>query len=152
MEILFYNVYKTIYLISMCVWECTPASMLHTLASACALNFWWILNISGSDKVKKRRKKNRFDTIAYERHDPWHTQYVSWISINLLAQKLSIECWWNWFQFYYIFSVCQSVGRIIQVYWTFLFSLRKKKLLFRWQNGVSLSQEGETGKNKAYFC
>ncbi len=62
-----------IYLISMCVWECMPESVLRTPASDCALNFWWILNISGSDKVKEKEKKNRFDTIAYERHDPWHT-------------------------------------------------------------------------------
>ncbi len=46
-----------IYLISVCVWEHIPASVLRTLASACALNFCWILNISGSDKVKEKWKK-----------------------------------------------------------------------------------------------
>ncbi len=56
-EILFYNVYKMIFLISMCVWERTPASVLRAPASACALNSWWILNISGSDKVKEKEKK-----------------------------------------------------------------------------------------------
>jgi hypothetical protein len=46
-----------IYLISMCVWERMLASVFRSPASACALNFWWILNISGSDKVKEKEKK-----------------------------------------------------------------------------------------------
>ncbi len=45
-------------------------SVLRAPASACALKFWRILNISGSDKVKEKEKKIWFDTIAYEHHDP----------------------------------------------------------------------------------
>ncbi len=51
---------KMIYLINMCVWERKPASVLRTPASVfcvLALNFWWILNISGPNKMSKKRKK-----------------------------------------------------------------------------------------------
>ncbi len=38
----------------MCVWENTRRQVFFR---ACALNFLWILNISGSNKESKKRKK-----------------------------------------------------------------------------------------------
>ncbi len=40
-----------------CVWERKLASVLRTPASACALKFLWILNMSGSNKAKEKEKK-----------------------------------------------------------------------------------------------
>ncbi len=65
------------YLNSMCVWKRMPANVLRAPASACALNFWWILNVSGSDKLKEKEKKNSV----------WY--YCLWTSRSLTHTVLS---------------------------------------------------------------
>ncbi len=56
---------------------------------AWALNFWWIINLSSSDKAREEKKNLQADIFVYEVHDTWHTRLVKLTGVTRPSQIVS---------------------------------------------------------------